>query len=108
MLGELSMSGVDNSPRLVADHPAGCGVAGPRPPCAPATAAPACAAVQGEGSRRDEDPLALDAETMRAIGHQTVDMLCDPRTPALTRASTQEMVSGRIERARRERVGRSS
>ena len=37
------------------------------------------------------DPLALDAETMRALGHQTVDalvdMLVDPATPALRRAT---------------------
>lgn len=41
------------------------------------------------------DPLALDAETMRALGHRTVDalvdMLCDPATPALRRATPEEM-----------------
>ena len=41
------------------------------------------------------DPLALDAETMRALGHRTVDalvdMLLDPSTPALRRASAAEM-----------------
>jgi aromatic-L-amino-acid/L-tryptophan decarboxylase len=41
------------------------------------------------------DPLALDAETMRALGHRTVDalvdMLLDPSTPALQRASATEM-----------------
>ena len=42
-----------------------------------------------------EDGLTLDAETMRRLGHQTVDllvgMLQDPTTPALRRASPAEM-----------------
>lgn len=42
-----------------------------------------------------DDPLALDAETMRALGHRTVDMLVDmvtdPATPALRRATPDEM-----------------
>src|SRR5438105_6272719 len=42
-----------------------------------------------------EDPLALDAETMRTLGHRTVDvlvdMLTDPDTPALRRATPDEM-----------------
>jgi aromatic-L-amino-acid decarboxylase len=41
------------------------------------------------------DPLALDADTMRALGHQTVDalvdMLVEPATPALRRATPDEM-----------------
>jgi glutamate/tyrosine decarboxylase-like PLP-dependent enzyme len=41
------------------------------------------------------DPLALDAETMRALGHRTVDalvdMLSDPATPVLRRATPEEM-----------------
>jgi aromatic-L-amino-acid decarboxylase len=41
------------------------------------------------------DPLALDPEAMRALGHRTVDalvdILCDPATPALRRASAEEM-----------------
>ncbi len=45
------------------------------------------------------DPLALDAETMRAIGYQTVDMLvellCDPTVPA-TRTATPEAMDARV------------
>jgi aromatic-L-amino-acid/L-tryptophan decarboxylase len=41
------------------------------------------------------DPLALDPETMRRLGHETVDllvaMLHDPEAPALRRASPAEM-----------------
>src|SRR3954468_8941517 len=41
------------------------------------------------------DPLALDAETMRALGHRTVDalveLLTDPATPCLRRATPLEM-----------------
>ena len=41
------------------------------------------------------DPLALDAETMRALGHRTVDalveLLTDPETPCLRRATPPEM-----------------
>src|SRR4051794_37269028 len=41
------------------------------------------------------DPLALDRETMRALGHRTVDalvdLLTDPATPALRQASAAEM-----------------
>jgi aromatic-L-amino-acid/L-tryptophan decarboxylase len=41
------------------------------------------------------DPLSLDRETMRALGHRTVDalvdLLTDPDTPALRRASAEEM-----------------
>ncbi|GAA3824407.1 aminotransferase class V-fold PLP-dependent enzyme [Nocardioides panacisoli] len=41
------------------------------------------------------DPLALDRETMRALGHATVDavvdMLVDPSTPCLRRATPEEM-----------------
>src|SRR4051794_34019407 len=44
-----------------------------------------------------DDPLALDRETMRALGHQTVDalvdLLTDPATPALRRASADEMTA---------------
>src|SRR5689334_1571370 len=43
----------------------------------------------------DGDPLALDAEAMRALGHATVDalvdMLVDPSVPALTRATPDQM-----------------
>ena len=43
----------------------------------------------------EHDPLALDAETMRALGHQTidalVDMIVEPQTPALRRATPGEM-----------------
>jgi aromatic-L-amino-acid/L-tryptophan decarboxylase len=43
------------------------------------------------------DRLALNAETMRCLGHETVDalvdMLQDPDTPALTRATPQEMAA---------------
>ena len=46
------------------------------------------------------DPLALDRETMRAMGHRTVDvlvdMLCEEATPALRRASPAEM-AGRVD-----------
>jgi aromatic-L-amino-acid/L-tryptophan decarboxylase len=42
-----------------------------------------------------QDGLALDADTMRRLGHQTVDvlvdMLQDPATPALRRATPAEM-----------------
>ena len=41
------------------------------------------------------DPLALDREAMRALGHRTVDavvdMLTDPATPCLRRATPGEM-----------------
>jgi glutamate/tyrosine decarboxylase-like PLP-dependent enzyme len=41
------------------------------------------------------DPLALDADTMRALGHRTVDvlvdLLTDPATPCLRRATPDEM-----------------
>jgi aromatic-L-amino-acid/L-tryptophan decarboxylase len=41
------------------------------------------------------DPLALEPETMRALGHRTVDalvdMLVDPKTPCLRRATPEEM-----------------
>ena len=41
------------------------------------------------------DPLALDPETMRRLGHQTVDalveLLTDPDTPCLRRATPEEM-----------------
>jgi aromatic-L-amino-acid/L-tryptophan decarboxylase len=41
------------------------------------------------------DPLALDPESMRALGHRTVDalvdLMTDPATPCLTRASAAEM-----------------
>jgi glutamate/tyrosine decarboxylase-like PLP-dependent enzyme len=41
------------------------------------------------------DPLALPPETMRALGHRTVDALVDalsdPSTPCLTRAAPEEM-----------------
>jgi hypothetical protein len=51
--------------------------------------------VQANGDSAHDDPLALDAETMRAIGHQTVDMLadmlCDAQAPALSRATPEEM-----------------
>ncbi|HEV2785779.1 MAG TPA: aminotransferase class V-fold PLP-dependent enzyme, partial [Solirubrobacteraceae bacterium] len=44
---------------------------------------------------QDRDPLALDAEAMRAFGYRTVDMLvqrlCDPSIPPLQRASPREM-----------------
>ena len=44
---------------------------------------------------RNGDPLALDAEAMRAYGYRTVDMLvqrlCDPSIPPLRRASPAEM-----------------
>jgi len=50
---------------------------------------------QVNGDSANHNPLALDAETMRAIGHQTVDMLVDmlsdAQAPALIRASPQEM-----------------
>ncbi|MEA2183399.1 MAG: aromatic-L-amino-acid/L-tryptophan decarboxylase, partial [Solirubrobacteraceae bacterium] len=50
---------------------------------------------QANGDSANHNPLALDAETMRAVGHQTVDMLvdmlCDAQAPALIRASPQEM-----------------
>jgi hypothetical protein len=53
------------------------------------------AVVQANGDSAHDDPLALDAETMRAIGHQTVDlladMLCDAQAPALSRATPEEM-----------------
>jgi hypothetical protein len=43
----------------------------------------------------NEDPLALDAETMRQLGYRTVDMLVerlsDPSTPPLRRATPVEM-----------------
>ena len=43
----------------------------------------------------DRDPLALDAETMRRLGYETVDMLGDRLTdasvPALRRATPSEM-----------------
>jgi glutamate/tyrosine decarboxylase-like PLP-dependent enzyme len=46
-------------------------------------------------TRATSDPLALDPEAMRALGHQVVDelveMLCDPATPALRRATPAEM-----------------
>ncbi len=42
-----------------------------------------------------DDPLALDREAMRELGHRTVDalvdLLTDPATPALTRAAPEEM-----------------
>jgi glutamate/tyrosine decarboxylase-like PLP-dependent enzyme len=42
-----------------------------------------------------DDPLALDADAMRALGHRTVDaivdMLVDPATACLTRATPEEM-----------------
>ena len=41
------------------------------------------------------DPLALDREAMRALGHRTVDavvdLLTDPSTPCLRRAAPAEM-----------------
>src|SRR3954468_9764647 len=41
------------------------------------------------------DPLALDADAMRALGHrmvdELVDLMTDPATPALRRASPEEM-----------------
>lgn len=41
------------------------------------------------------DPLALDKETMRALGHRTVDavvdLLTEPATPCLRRATPEEM-----------------
>ena len=41
------------------------------------------------------DPLALDAETMRKLGYRAVDMLVDrlsdPTIPPLTRATPNEM-----------------
>ena len=43
------------------------------------------------------DPLALDRETMRALGHATVDavvdMLVDPTTPCLRRATPEQMAA---------------
>ena len=43
----------------------------------------------------EDDPLALDAETMRAMGHRTVDalvdMIVDPGTAALRRATPEDM-----------------
>lgn len=45
----------------------------------------------------DGDPLALDRATMRALGHATVDavvdMLVDPATPCLRRATPEEMAA---------------
>jgi aromatic-L-amino-acid decarboxylase len=45
--------------------------------------------------KHGDDPLALDAETMRALGHRTVDalvdLLVDTDAPALRRATPQEM-----------------
>ena len=42
-----------------------------------------------------DDPLALDAETMRRLGYRAVDMLVDrltdPTIPPLRRATPQEM-----------------
>ena len=42
-----------------------------------------------------DDPLALDAETMRKLGYRAVDMLVDrltdPSIPPLRRATPQEM-----------------
>lgn len=46
---------------------------------------------------RVDDPLALDPQTMRAMGHQLidslVDMMCDSSTPALRRATPDEMTA---------------
>jgi glutamate/tyrosine decarboxylase-like PLP-dependent enzyme len=43
------------------------------------------------------DPLALDADAMRELGHRTVDllvdMIVDPATPALRRATPNEMAA---------------
>ncbi len=46
---------------------------------------------------RVDDPLALDPQAMRAMGHQLidslVDMMCDPSIPALRRATPDEMTA---------------
>lgn len=45
----------------------------------------------------DVNPLALDRETMRSIGYETIDMLvdllCDDDAPALRRATPEEMTA---------------
>jgi aromatic-L-amino-acid/L-tryptophan decarboxylase len=50
---------------------------------------------EGRPFNPPSDPLALDATTMRALGHEmvdaVVDMMLDPGTPALRRATPDEM-----------------
>jgi aromatic-L-amino-acid decarboxylase len=55
----------------------------------------------------DEDPLMLDAETMRRMGHRVVDLLADwaadPRATPVVRGASRDEMKGRLSEAPPER-----